>query len=109
MGHKDTMTTSKNYWVANVLDLQEQMNNPFTGTYQAKQEKKSEEALEMELLKAQKQKAIEIIDRYNILMNQNEDKSVKEIKQPIKQDLPKLNEHLSLIADETGSDSDDDN
>ena len=55
----------------------------------------------MELLRAQKQKAIEIIDRYNILMNQNEDKSVKEIKQPIKQDMPKLNEHLSLIADET--------
>ena len=27
MGHKDTMTTSKNYWVANVLDLQEQMNS----------------------------------------------------------------------------------
>ena len=39
MGHKDTMTTSKNYWVANVLDLQEQMNNPFTGTYQKNQEK----------------------------------------------------------------------
>ena len=40
-------------------------------------------------------------------MNENGDKSVKELKQLINQDMPKLNDHMSLIADETESEDDE--
>ena len=33
MGHKQVSTTAVNYWVPTIVELQAQMNNPFTGTY----------------------------------------------------------------------------
>ena len=40
MGHKSTETTSQFYWLTNVKDLADTINNPFMATYHSKKEEK---------------------------------------------------------------------
>ena len=50
MGHAHVSTTATNYWVPTTLELNEQMNNPFTGQFQKKAQEVTETKKELELV-----------------------------------------------------------
>ena len=65
MGHSNTHTTSTNYWLTNVQQLANTMNNPFMASYHTEEAKKEAyvEALEDAQLKIVT--SLKIINIYN--------------------------------------------
>ena len=50
MGHKSVATTAQNYWVPTTLELNEKLNNPFTGTFQQKVRESEDTNKELEMV-----------------------------------------------------------
>ena len=50
MGHAYVSTTATSYWVPNVLELAEKMNNPFTGQFQQRVQETSQMQVQHDLL-----------------------------------------------------------
>jgi hypothetical protein len=65
MGHSNTMTTSSNYWLTNVHQLANTMNNPFMASYHTKEEKKEAYVEELEDAQVKIVTSLKIINIYN--------------------------------------------
>jgi site-specific recombinase XerD len=99
IGHKNSAITEKNYWVTNIKELNQQMNNPFTGTYQTKQSIIENETKDSELYRAKTHKCMDIIHTYNKLISQclDEDLNIHELQTKLFESMPNLGEVLITL------------
>jgi site-specific recombinase XerD len=104
MGHKSLDTTSSHYWVANVQELHENLNNPMTGSYQGAVRDEELKDTELAVLRKKKSKAMDVIRRMLGVMDEvkNAGGSLEDAVDKIKEGMPNLAEILRIIgADET--------
>ena len=102
MGHKSLDTTSSHYWVANVQELHENMNNPLTGNVQEGERVDELKDMELAVLRAKKAKALDII--FKVVEVLGEEKaaggSAEKAAQRIKESLPNLAELVRAICED---------
>ena len=110
MGHKSVDVTSNSYHVANVQELHDRINNPFSGNYQrrATEEERRREALE--LLRLKKNKCLDIVHAYNVILGRlsRSGGSAADAVKEILGSMPKLGEILGRIDDDSDVDGDGD-
>ena len=110
MGHKSVDTTSNHYWVADIQDIHDKMNNPFTGTYQENVREQETKDLEVEFLRMKVQKSMEIIHKYNTIIGPlaQTGGSAADVQRQIFQSMPNLGEILRIInGDESESENEE--
>ena len=107
MGHKSTRTTHNHYWVADVQELQELMDNPMTGAAHDRHEALEALRLQVEVLQRKKEKAMQIINTYNVILGEAKQSkaSAEDAVSRIKRELPQLARLLELIDDDEDSES----
>jgi len=105
MGHSTSNITGQNYWVTNIQEINDSMNNPFDGRYQQEKKKEEFENLELKLLYEKKNAAMQIIYKYNVIIGQivDQDGSAAEVKAAIFETLPNLEELLRNINESVSS------
>jgi site-specific recombinase XerD len=97
MGHKNVDTTYRNYWVSTIKDLNANMNNPFTGTLQAKEEAKDTDDLEKQILKAQKDRALTMLTKMEaIILACNSPDTIRQLAM----EMPNLEEDKALVMED---------
>jgi site-specific recombinase XerD len=96
MGHKSIDTTYRNYWVSTIKELNANMNNPFTGTMQAKEEAKENDDLEKQILKAQKDKSLAMLTQMEaIILACNSPDTIRQLAR----EMPNLEEDKALVME----------
>ena len=102
MGHKSLDTTSAHYWVANVQELHENLNNPMTGSYQDKARDEDLKDVELEVQRKKASKAMEIIGKTLGVIDEvrKVGGSADEVAKKIKEAMPNLAEILRIIGED---------
>jgi len=100
MGHKSLDTTSTHYWVANVQELHESLNNPMTGSYQESARDDKLKDTEIEVLRKKKAKALEVICKTLGALDavRTAGGSADDVLSRIKEDVPNMAEIIQIIA-----------
>jgi len=99
MGHTHVDTTLNFYWLASAEDLVQDMNNPFTGVYNSKKEKKEDYELELDYANQRINTALHIIHEYDAALSGNPHPVSKEIQAQLLDRIPNLQKVLFQIAD----------
>lgn len=98
LGHKNTVTTERHYYTSTAVELEAVMNNPFTG---------KKRKPESDIMKKEGRKKIrtllDIVDTYNDVLAKgikNNIQGATQIRNQIKERLPKLVQTLTAIEEE---------
>ena len=107
MGHKSSDTTSRYYWLTNVKELADTINNPFMATYHSKAEEKEAYIEENEIQRKKVDVALRIIHSYNTILSEcmQEDPQstvLKKFKTRVFEAIPDLEKLLKNIAASIG-------
>ena len=102
MGHKSLDTTSSAYWVANVQDLHDTLNNPITGAYQEADRNEELKNTEIEVLRKKKSKAMDIINSMLTALDEAraENADPQTTINKIKEAIPNMGQILRIIGDD---------
>jgi site-specific recombinase XerD len=100
IGHTNTDTTSKHYWLTNIESLSKDMRNPFLSSYLDKQEEREDYVEELELSNKKVDTCLYIIHSYNKIISDYicEHPDVKDLQSKIFHEIPKLQDLLKNIA-----------
>jgi integrase len=103
MGHKSTQTTEQFYWLSNIKDLADTINNPFMATYHTKAEEKEAYIEENAHQRKKVDVALRIIHSYNTILsecikNNPESEALSQFKNRVFEDMPDLGTLLKNIA-----------
>jgi hypothetical protein len=103
IGHNSADTTAQFYWLPNVKDLADTINNPFMATYHTKTEEKEAYVQENEVQKKKVEVALRIIHTYNTILSEcmkddPQANGLAQFKKRIFEDIPDLGALLKNIA-----------
>jgi integrase len=101
MGHSNVNVTANSYWVPTMMELHNKMNNPFTGTYQAKVQSDTDAVSELEVTKYKLTQSLEIIKRFDTIINRH---GATAIQLDIMKEIPNMAQ-LMLLLDDSSSGS----
>jgi integrase len=103
IGHSSVDTTMNYYWLKNITELANEINNPFTQTMVTEEERREEDNFEIELLNKKIDSCFQIIGFYK---NQiTEAKNMEELKTSLTDNDIYINKVLKYIADSQAGDS----
>ena len=103
IGHTNTDTTLKYYWIKNIEDLAREINNPFLSTYKDEDEKKADYIEELVASKKKIDTLLEIIHIYNLEIQSSIEKTENalNVKNNIFNKIPDLEKLLQIVVDST--------
>jgi len=103
IGHSSVDTTMNYYWLKNITELANEINNPFTQTMITPEEKREEDNFEIDLLNKKIDTCFQIIGIYK---NQiSEAKTIEELKNTVSSNDVYINKILKYIADSEAGDT----
>ena len=103
IGHSSVDTTMNYYWLKNITELANEINNPFTQTMITVEEKQEEDNFEIEILNKKLDSCFQIIGFYK---NQiTEAQNMEELKNALTVNDIHINKVLKYIADSEAGDS----
>lgn len=103
IGHSSVDTTMTYYWLKNISDLANEINNPFTKTVVTKEEIKEENEMEIEMLNKKIDTCFKIIGFYKEEIYKAE--SVDELKKTLDNKKEDINKILRYIAESVSGDT----
>lgn len=103
IGHSSVDTTMTYYWLKNISDLANEINNPFTRTILSKEEIKAEKDSEIEMLNKQIDTCFQIIGIYKDEIQKAS--SVENLKDTMDKHNVNINKILKYIADSVSGDT----
>jgi len=108
MGHSNTNTTAKHYWLSDIDKLCKNMRNPFTGSFSSEAEKKEVYEEELEYAREKIDAGLGIIYIYNQVIAEcvrEGESGAAKIRDEIFRRIPNLGEFLSNLASSVCTDA----